>query len=142
MTVTRAEFTKKWLPLVEAPVTKRNLWAVVSWMQAEGGDARFNPLNTTEEWQGATDYNSVGVKNYRTLEDGLAATARTLNYGADHDRFGYVPIRKRLRNNAYAYWTLRAVEASLWGTGGLALRCLPWVKRSWELYSTKRIAGS
>jgi hypothetical protein len=126
---TRGEFAKALLPAIGAPVTKRNMWALLAWMQAEGGEAKNNPLNTTEEWPGATIYNWVGVKNYPSFKDGVAATARTLNYGAEHRRYGYAAIRKRLRNDAWAYNTLRAVEASDWGTGGLALRCLPWVKK-------------
>ena len=136
---TRGDFAKALLLKVGAPVTKRNLWALVSWMQAEGGGALHNPLNTTEDWPGATTYNYVGVKNYASFQDGVAATAKTLNYGADHHQYGYELIRKRLRKNAWAYMTLRAVEQSLWGTGGLALRCLPWVKKSYEHYASQPI---
>src|SRR4051812_17585494 len=35
-----------------------------AWHRAEGGTAAFNWLNTTQGAAGATDYNSVGVKNY------------------------------------------------------------------------------
>jgi hypothetical protein len=136
---TRREFAKALLPEVGAEVTKRNMWALVSWMQAEGGHAKFNPLNTTQDWPKATTYNWVGVKNYASFEDGIKATARTLNYGADHSQYGYRPIRARLRNNAFAYWTLRAVESSSWGTGGLALKCLPWVKKSFAYYADQPI---
>jgi hypothetical protein len=130
--ITREDFARALLPLIGAKPTQRNLWALVAWMQAEGSEADFNPLATTEEWEGATDFNWKHVKNYRSLADGLAATAKTLNYGADRDLYGYKPIRRRLRRNAWAYWTLRAVEASQWGTGGLAVRCLSMVKRHWD----------
>lgn len=132
--ITREDFARRLLPAIGAPVTQRNLWALVSWMQAEGSTAKFNPLATTQEMPGAKNFNSVGVKNYTSLEQGVEATAKTLNYGADRDLYGYKPIRRRLRRNAWAYWTLRAVEASIWGTGGLAVRCLPSVKRHWNEY--------
>lgn len=138
---TRGEFARAFLKEIGAPVTKRNQYALVSWMQAEGGYAKNNPLNTTEDWAGATSYNYVGVKNYKSFNDGVQATAKTLNYGADRNLYGYAPIRKRLRKNRFAYLTLRAVESSDWGTGGLALRCLPWVKRSFDSYANKEIAG-
>lgn len=141
MSVTREEFALLLLMELNAPITKRNLWSLVAWMQAEGSEARFNPLATTQDWEGATNFNGVGVKNYRSLQDGVAATAKTLNYGADRGLYGYKPIRRRLRRNAWAYWTLRAVEASQWGTGGLALRCLSMVKRHWEHFSNLQIAS-
>lgn len=138
---TREEFAKQLLPKVGAKATKRNLWAVVSWCQAEGGSAAFNPLNTTLDRPGATNYNSVGVKNYTSLAQGVEATAATLNYGADWDLYGYKPIRKHLRGDSWASLTLRAVERSVWGTGGLALRCLPAVKRHWGFYKNLPIAS-
>lgn len=137
---TREEFAKLLLARIGAKPTKRNLWALVSWMQAEGGSAKFNPLNTTHDGPNATNYNWVGVKNYVSLAEGVAATAETLNYGADRGLYGYKPIRKRLRGNAWASLSLRAVERSTWGTGGLALRCLPGVKRYWDHYRNLPIA--
>lgn len=138
---TREDFAKLLLPKIGARPTKRNLWAFVAWAQAEGGSADFNPLNTTLHKPGATDYNSVGVKNYTSLAQGVEATAETLNYGADHGLYGYKPIRKRLRGNSWAVLTLRAVERSVWGTGGLALRCLPTVKRHWDHYRNLPVAS-
>jgi len=139
--MTREDFARAVLRELGAPVTHRNLWALVSWMQAEGGFARYNPLNTTQEMPGATDYNWVGVKNYTSFEQGVEATVKTLNYGADRNLYGYKPIRRRLRKNAWAFWTLRAVENSIWGTGGLALRCLPGVKKHWDYYRNLEVAS-
>lgn len=130
--ITRERFAREVLRELGAPASQRNLWALVAWMQAEGSTAKFNPLATTQAMPGATDFNSVGVKNYTSLQQGVEATAKTLNYGADRGLYGYKPIRRRLRKSRWAYWTLRAVEDSVWGTGGLALRCLRGVKRYWE----------
>jgi hypothetical protein len=52
-----------------------------AWAQAEGGTARWNPLNTTFPLPGATDYNRVGVKNYVRPTEGVCATALTLVNG-------------------------------------------------------------
>lgn len=139
--MTRRDFAKALLRHLGAPITLRNMWVLISWMQAEGGAAKNNPLNTTEEWPGATVYNWVGVKNYPKFGDGVQATARTLNYGADRGLYGYGAIRHGLRHNAYALDTLEAVERSMWGTGGLAVRCLPGVKRSFASFADKRLAS-
>lgn len=139
--MTREDFARALLREIEAKPTHRNLWALVSWMQAEGGTASYNPLNTTLEMPGSTDYNSVGVQNYKSFGQGVEATAKTLDYGADRNLYGYKPIRKRLRGGSWASLTLRAVERSIWGTGGLALKCLPMVKRNWDHFRNLPIAS-
>lgn len=141
MSVTREQFAVALLKAIDAPNTLRNRQALVSWQRAEGSEARFNPLATTQEWAGSSNFNSVGVKNYASLEDGIAATAKTLNYGADRGLYGYKPIRRRLRKGRWAYWILRAVELSAWGTGGLALRCLRSTKTYWDLNRNLPIAS-
>lgn len=120
MTVTREQWAKRLLERADWPVSRNNLRALVAWTSAEGTKAKWNPLATTQPMAGATDFNSVGVKNYPSLESGLEATLKTLAY----TDLGYGRIRKRLKENAPAYRTLRAVEKSAWGTGGLALRVL------------------
>lgn len=137
--VTRAEFAEKLLRKLHAPVTMRNQWALVSWMTAEGGTAHYNPLNTTQKMPGSWDYNWVPVQNYPDLETGLEATVKTLNYGADRGLYGYHAIRHNLRRNAWARRTLGAVERSAWGTGGLALRVLPYAKRNFESYANRPV---
>ena len=137
---TREDFARALLPKVGARATKRNLVALVAWQRAEGIAGTFNPLNTTQEMDGATDFNSVGVKNYRTFLQGVEATAKTLNYGADRGLYGYRAIRKRLRGNSFAWLTLRAVERSAWGTGGLAAQVRKDVLRNWD--ANRRIAIS
>lgn len=132
MTKTREDFARALLPKIGAPTTKRNLVALVAWQRAEGIAGKFNPLNTTLGAQGATDFNSVGVKNYVSFLQGVEATAKTLNYGADRGLYGYRQIRKRLRGNSFAWLTLRAVEKSAWGTGGLAAVVRRDVLRHWD----------
>ena len=47
-----------------APLTDRNVYFLVAWMDMEGTSAKWNPLATTTRGSGASDFNSVGVKNY------------------------------------------------------------------------------
>jgi len=54
-----------------------------AWREAEGGRASYNPFNVTRKTiRGRKNdmfaYNSVGVQNYRTFEDGVQATVETL----------------------------------------------------------------
>ena len=67
------------------PVTKTNVSSLAEWQRREGGTAAFNPLNTTQPAPGAGNYNSVGVRNYRSLQQGLNATVRTLRNGRYDD---------------------------------------------------------
>lgn len=75
------------LTAIGAPPTAANLRSMDAWRTHETPwppVAANNPLNTTQQMTGATDYNSVGVKNYPSSLEGIAATATTLlngNYG-------------------------------------------------------------
>jgi hypothetical protein len=64
--------------LLLVPAAPGNLALAYAWARAEGGSARWNPLNTTFDQAPCSDYNSAGVKNYDTPTAGIAATARTL----------------------------------------------------------------
>lgn len=121
---TRGEFARDFLAHVGAEPTTHNTVALMAWIQAEGDGGRFNPLNATLYMPGSVDFNSIGVKNYQSYADGVTATARTLNAGADRHQFGYGLIRHCLRTNATAHDTLEAVANSAWGTGALALKVL------------------
>lgn len=133
--VTRAEWAESLLRLLKAPVTVRNLRAVVSWESAEGTTAKWNPLATTKKMPGSTNFNSTGVQNYDSPQQGLEATIKTLREPGHN----YAPILRRLHRNRWAYWTLRAVAASSWGTGSLALRLLPYVRRDYDRYAGQPI---
>lgn len=56
------------------------------WTQPSGGAANkggnWNPFNTTQTAPGSTVYNTAGpVQNYKTEQQGLQATVKTLNNG-------------------------------------------------------------
>jgi len=73
------DFYVKLLEKFGAKPTDGNLVFINAWAQAEGGGATWNPFNSTLNINDATKYNSVGVRNYKTFEDGLEATYKTLN---------------------------------------------------------------
>lgn len=137
--MTRDEYAHQLIDRLAAPHTRHNAYALISWMQAEGGSAHFNPLNTTLEMPGDWSYNSVGVRNYVSAAQGLEATTKTLLNTKDA---GYEPIVKHLRDSDGAAKTLKAVEDSKWGTGGLALACLPYVRADYWKFAGHTIAGS
>jgi hypothetical protein len=85
-----------------------------AWATAEGGTASYNPLNTTQGWPGATDYNPDGVKNYPNAAAGINATAITLTNGY------YPGIVKDLQAGdlkAEQIVQRNAAEFDTWGTG-------------------------
>ena len=89
------------------------VWAAQA--RIEGGNARYNPWNTTEPWPGATNYNAAGVKNYASAKDGIAATLATL-------RNGHYPGMVRDYKNPRCFTAREIVERNAaeydtWGTG-------------------------
>jgi len=115
---TRTEFAHDLLARLGFRVTRANTRALLAWMQAEGGSASYNPLNTTQPAAGASNYNSVGVKNYTSYNQGLTATAQTLRNGH------YGPILRALRAGKSAMDVARAVAKTPWGTGSGVVRVL------------------
>lgn len=102
------------LRAIHAKGVSENRRLLDAWQRAEGGEAKYNPLNTTEPWAGATNYNSVGVKNYPTAGAGINATARTLGNGFYSGivrdlQAGKKPALRIVADNAHEFDT--------WGTG-------------------------
>lgn len=106
------------LRLLQASGWRENRRMLDAWAQAEGGTAAYNPLNTTEPWPGATDYNSVHVKNYPSGDAGLRATAATLLNGRYR---GIVDALRRGDQTATDIVRSNAAEFSTWGTGARAI---------------------
>jgi hypothetical protein len=94
------------------PTSAQNVAAINAWHQAEGGNAAFNPLNTTQGAPGASNYNKVGVKNYTSYQEGLQATLQTLKNG----HYGNILGALKAGNDAMA--VANAVGSSPWGTSG------------------------
>lgn len=108
------DFAKALLNKLNLPDTPSNEQALINWQKHEGGNwnnsAKFNPLNTTQNAAGATSINKVGVKAYTSWDQGLDATAQTLNNGR------YNPILNDLKNSAPESQISADVGASPWGT--------------------------
>jgi hypothetical protein len=115
---------------LSAPTCAKDMVLVVAWESIEFTMARFNPLSTTYPMPGASDFNSVGVKNFTSLNQGIQATVRTLYQSAP--ALGYGPIVADLRRCADPKVTAEAINQSMYcGVPG-ALRSgrPPSVRRS------------
>ena len=110
-TAARQRFGNDLLKRLGMPQTQENLRAMMAWQAAEGTTAAFNPLATTRYAPGSTDMNSVGVKNFRTYEQGLQTTIDTLRNGL------YGNILAALRDGTSASRVAEAIAESPWGTG-------------------------
>jgi len=110
-----------WLDRAKLPITAENIQVAYSWEYSEsgGGGGMWNPFNTTEPWPGATDFNSVGVKNYASRDDGLDALATVI-----HQRY-YTNVVAHFMAGNDARATADAITASPWGTGYIVLRPVP-----------------
>jgi peptidoglycan hydrolase CwlO-like protein len=121
------------------PICQDNLIAVVAWESAEGTAAAYNPLATTHDVPGATDFNSVGVKNYPSLGDGIRATIDTLVLGSP--TYGYGAVLASLSTCGAAESTGAAINASSWCrgcTGGMyVVNVVPLMRADYERFATR-----
>lgn len=116
----KSRWSRDLLTRLGLPVTAENIRFLNAWQDAEGTRARFNPLATSRKAAGATQFNSHGVKNYTSYEQGLQATVETLRING----YGYPAILASLKLGNDAEATARAVASSEWGTGQGVLRVL------------------
>lgn len=119
---TRAQWATAFLRALgnNQPDIKIVQW-VVNWTvfeTATGTGAAYNLLNTTQTAPGSTRFNSVGVQNFVSFQQGTATNARVLQNGF------YPDLYKALRNNQRAPLgigspPLPAINKQLttWGTG-------------------------
>jgi len=106
------QWAKDFLTRVGAPITASNVQAIAAWETAEGTKAAYNPLATTQGgYAGETTFNSVGVKNYASYQDGLDANVQVINNGL------YANILAALHQGDDAQAVAQAVANSPWGTG-------------------------
>ena len=142
--VTYEGWAGAFLRRIGAPPCAENLLIVVTWETAESTDAVFNPLATTRDMPGATDMNSVGVKNYVSLGQGLDASRDTLLLGAESYLYG--TIIERLRACASAEATARAINASAWCRGCVGgayiTGLLPLVRSSYAEHAVRLVSAT
>ena len=115
------DFAKAFLKKIGAPQTQDSIDALKIWQNHEGGhfknSAKYNPLNTTLGGKyGSESMNHVGVKVYKSWEDGLNATIDTLT-GKSADKRGYTDIIEALKAGKSKEDILAAINSSAWVTG-------------------------
>jgi len=109
-------FAKAVLGGIGAPATQANINSIVQWAHREGGGGANNPLNTTLGPPSATNFNSVGVKNFANLSMGATYTVRTLLGG------GYSDVLAALRGgNGLCGRSFGGL--STWSGGGYSSIC-------------------
>jgi hypothetical protein len=109
-------FYAKILENLKAPVTDENMKFMYAWRQAEGKGGTYNPFNTSWDLPGSTVMNSHGVRNYKSLEDGMVATVKTLKNPR------YSCIVNGLREDIGASEIARCESLKVWGTGDLVAK--------------------
>lgn len=95
-------------------VTDERVHFLQAWAACEGGNAHFNPLNTTMKVSGSRPYNSAGVQNFPDELAGLAATLLTLRLPY------YAALRTSMivhPHDALAILTGSGQSLITWGTG-------------------------
>lgn len=120
---TPQQWARDFLTGLGVPATPGNVDFVAKWEAAEsgGGGGLYNPLNTVQGgYQGESDLNSVGVKNYQTYADGIAASVQTWKqplwaplvaaFGRDDQQGAQDAV-----NAAYASWNGGPID--ILGTG-------------------------
>ena len=124
------------LGMFGAPACRSNLVVMVAWQAAEGTQAAWNPLATTHRMPGSTSFNSVGVQNFVSLEQGLLGTKETIENGWDVYRYG--AIVRSLQGCAEPIETALAINASSWCPGCVdgqyVLNVVPRVDADLETY--------
>jgi peptidoglycan hydrolase CwlO-like protein len=124
------------LRAVGAPGCQANLITLVAWQYSEFTQAAWNPLADTLAMSGSTTFNSVGVQNYVSLDQGLQATRFTLVNGS---AFGYGAILSDLAGCADPMSTAGAINASMWcrgcAGGAYVVNDIPKVEANYDLYA-------
>jgi peptidoglycan hydrolase CwlO-like protein len=115
MPITYGEWAGHFLNALGAPTSRNNMVVVVTWQVAEGTQATWNPLATTmqRDTPGSTTFNSHGVQNYVSREQGIDASIRTLRL----PNRGYEPILSNLAAGSPPMDTAQAINASMWCRG-------------------------
>lgn len=122
---TPQQWAQDFLNTLGAPVTPTNESEVVAWEKVEGGNwnntATFNPLNTSLQEPGSTNYQSqapgTGVQSYTSWAQGIDATIATL----EEQQPGYAAILADLiHGNTSQSQFASDVGLSAWDAGHYA----------------------
>ena len=131
------DWADRFLRYLDAPTCRDNRVVVIAWQANEFTQARWNPLATTHRMTGSTDFNDVGVQNYRSLSQGVRASVETLSGGGDP--YGYGAILEALHACAPAVQTADAIRASAWcqgcSNGDYVSALVPIMEQYFDRYS-------
>jgi peptidoglycan hydrolase CwlO-like protein len=135
--ITYGAWSGLFLRTMGVPTCHSNLVAMVSWQMAEFTQAAWNPLATTYSMPGSTLFNSSGVRNYRSLGQGLQASKDTIVNGSSS--YGYGAIVSTLSRCSDAMTTARAINASSWcrgcAGGTYVIGYIPKVEANYKIYA-------
>jgi hypothetical protein len=115
-TGSHASWARAELRTLGFPRTPADVTSLVAWQAREGGGGANNPLNSTEPAPGATIFNSVGVRNYPSAAEGVAATAVTMRNGNYADVLSALASGHGLCGESFA-------GLSTWSGGGYSQVC-------------------
>jgi len=103
---------------------------MLAWMQAENvGAKNYNPLATTQIMStGVNNFNSAGVQNYLSRQQGIEAVRRTLLNG----RYDQIVNGLRKGVNPFVLASSALSQLNTWGTGALVLGVL----KTWPAANT------
>jgi hypothetical protein len=131
------DWASAFLRIMGAPRCRANLVVTVAWQVQEGTQAAWNPLATTHRMPGSTDFNTVGVQNFGSLEQGLVATQETIENG--WDVYGYGAIVRSMHDCADPLETAARIAASRWchgcAGGQYVIGIVPAVQESYGIYA-------
>src|SRR5215469_9890143 len=103
------------LQAIGAPTSSNNVKKMDAWAACEGGVPYNNPFFTTRNCCGGVSINSVGVKRYPTMADGIEANRQAILLPF------YTAIVSNLRGDGPASSFAGAVGSSPWGTSGTCI---------------------
>jgi len=135
MSVTYDEMAVAQLKWIDKPLTNNNVQSMVVWAVSESSQAHWNIWDTTEDYPGATDYNSAGVKNYPDIDAGLNAFKATINNGR------YPMILQCLSESAPPAVTCNAIANTPWGSKP-SPELVGEVLTNWTTYASVIVSGS
>lgn len=122
--MTPTDFAKALLSRLHLPLSDNNIKALVAVQAIEGGhmanSAIFNPLNTMQSMPGSRDagLKVKGIKAYSSWDEGLEATAKTIEQGTKTHvapGFDMSDIYRSLARSAPPDETIRTWQLSHWG---------------------------
>lgn len=120
------------LQRLKAPETRENFLLLWAWRQAEGGDFRFNPFNTTLAMPKSTPRGKHGIRDYANAVDGIEATAKTIEK--------YPSLHRALRESRPAEEIAEIIVDGNWGTSDLLYTVLDGYRKG-RTIKARPIAG-